>query len=71
MLKMVWQSEVIMKRIRKSGPAGVMRPFIPSVEIAEKLPSEEKILETLEHIAVVLSAIDHNIEVFLARTKPK
>ncbi|MEX3008365.1 hypothetical protein [Hoeflea sp. TYP-13] len=51
-----------MKRIRKSGPQGVVRPFQPSIEVATSLPMDEKQLETLEHIATSLSAIDHNIE---------
>ena len=60
-----------MQRFRKSGPSGTTRPFIPTLDITGSLTNEEKILEVLEHIAVALSAIDHNIEVFVARTKPK
>jgi hypothetical protein len=40
----------------------VKRPFTPTPELTERLPTDEKIAEALEHIAVALSAIDHNIE---------
>lgn len=52
-----------MQRIRKSGPKGVVRPFQPTIDINGSIPLEEKKLEALEHIAVALSAIDHNLEV--------
>jgi hypothetical protein len=51
-----------MQRIRKSGPPNVTRPFVPTLDLTGKLPTDEKIAEALEHIAVALSAIDHNIE---------
>ena len=54
------------KRNRIPGPDGVVRPFKPLPEFGNSsLPTEEKLLETLEHIARSLSAIDHNIEMFL------
>lgn len=56
-----------MKRVRRSGPHGVVRPFIPTPEITETLSVEEKTLETLEHIAVALSAIDHTLETVAAK----
>ena len=56
-----------MQRIRKHGPHGVVRPFTPTLELTEKLPTDEKIAEALEHIAVALSAIDHNLEVLVGK----
>ena len=49
-------------RIRKFGPPGVVRPFTPRPDRRESMDVEEKKLETLEHIATALSAIDHNLE---------
>jgi hypothetical protein len=31
------------------------------------MPTDEKIAEALEHIAVALSAIDHNLEVLIGK----
>ncbi len=45
--------------IKPSGPTGVMRPFMPVFN--DKEPAE-RIAHALEHIAVALSAIDHNVE---------
>lgn len=52
-----------MQRIRKSGPHGVVRPFTPTIDMNNSMPVEKKQLEVLEHIALALSAIDHNLEV--------
>lgn len=48
--------------IKESGPQDVVRPFRPSLEVTTKLSMEQRQVEALEHIAVSLSAIDHNIE---------
>jgi hypothetical protein len=48
--------------IKSSGPKGAVRPFMPTM--AEDVPAE-RIAHALEHIAVALSAIDHNIEVLV------
>lgn len=56
-----------MQRIRKSGPQGVVRPFVPSPDVAGTMKTDEKIAEALEHIAVALSAIDHNLEAIVSR----
>jgi hypothetical protein len=49
-----------MARIRKSGPKNARRPFQPATE---EMKTGEQIAEALEHIAVALSAIDHNLEI--------
>lgn len=50
-------------QMKEYGPPDVVRPFRPSIEMgATKLSPEERQTEALEHIAVSLSAIDHNIE---------
>jgi hypothetical protein len=48
------------------GPGGVKRPYstIPSTDNAH-----EQMAQALDHIAVVLSAIDHNLEVLTASVK--
>jgi hypothetical protein len=51
--------------IKPSGPTGALRPFMPV--IGDKDPAE-RIAHALEHIAVVLSAIDHNMEALVIRT---
>lgn len=56
-----------MQRIRKSGPEGVTRPFVPSIDLTGEMKTDEKIAEALEHIAIALSAIDHNLETLIAR----
>lgn len=50
--------------IKPSGPMGAKRPFQPT--IGEEDPAE-RIAHALEHIAVTLSAIDHNVEAMLKR----
>lgn len=49
-----------MARIRKSGPKNARRPFQPATT---EIKTGEQIAEALEHIAVALSAIDHNLEI--------
>lgn len=56
-----------MQRFRKSGPQGVVRPFVPTMDLNNTISLEEKQLEVLEHIAVALSAIDHNLEVIASK----
>jgi hypothetical protein len=49
--------------MKENGPEGVPRPFKPTVEVgATRLSPEQRQTEALEHIAVSLSAIDHNFE---------
>ena len=45
--------------VKPSGPQGAKRPFQPV--IGDKDPVE-RAAHALEHIAVVLSALDHNVE---------
>lgn len=51
--------------IKPFGPKDARRPFQPT--IGENDPVE-RIAHALEHIAVVLSAIDHNLESLVERT---
>ena len=51
--------------IKERGPEGVVRPFNPSFQsqgTPTDLNPEQRQTEALEHIAVSLSAIDHNLE---------
>lgn len=50
--------------IKPSGPGGFVRPFQPV--IGDKDPTE-RIAHALEHIAVVLSGIDHNVQIIAGR----
>ena len=52
-----------MRRIKETGPKGVARPFEPTIDFQGSLSDESRQTEALEHIAVSLSAIDHNLEV--------
>jgi hypothetical protein len=54
--------------VKPSGPSGAVRPFHPT--IGENDPAE-RIAHALEHIAVSLAALDHNIEVLVNRTPKK
>lgn len=54
--------------IKPSGPVGAHRPFQPVM--GDKDPTE-RIAHALEHIAVVLSAIDHNLDVFATNVGKK
>lgn len=51
-----------MPRIRSSGPTGVVRPFQPNI-VATNSEATDQIADALDHVAVSLSAIDHNLEV--------
>jgi hypothetical protein len=53
--------------IKPSGPQGAARPFLP--EIGQNDPAE-RIAHALEHIAVSLAALDHNLEVLIKRLPP-
>ncbi len=44
---------------RKSGPQGVVRPYEPERGVIDHT---HRISEALDHIAVALSAIDHNVD---------
>jgi hypothetical protein len=45
--------------IKPSGPDGAARPFQPVIGNADPA---QRIAHALEHIAVVLSGIDHNLD---------
>ncbi|MEX0696201.1 MAG: hypothetical protein WD099_01530 [Dongiaceae bacterium] len=47
------------KRIRIGGPVGVVRPYSTMPATDEPI---EQIAQALDHIAVALSAMDHNLE---------
>jgi hypothetical protein len=51
-----------MQRIKETGPQGVVRPFQPTIEVQSHMTPEARQTEALEHIAVSISAIDHNLE---------
>ena len=51
-----------MGRIRMGGPQGVVRPYL-TLPPTDK--SDEQIAQALDHIAVSLSAIDHNLELLV------
>jgi hypothetical protein len=53
-------------RIRPSGPRGVTRPYNSMLGTTE--PAHQ-IAQALDHIAVALSAIDHNLEVLVNHLK--
>lgn len=44
---------------RKSGPQGVARPYEPQRGVTDP---NNRIAEALDHIAVVLSSMDNNLE---------
>jgi hypothetical protein len=50
------------KRVRIGGPMGVTRPYSTLPQTDEPI---EQIAQALDHIAVSLSAIDHNLEALL------
>jgi len=54
-----------MRRHKDTGPQGVIRPFQPSLDVAGNMSEEARQTEALEHIAVSLSAIDHNLDALL------
>jgi len=58
-----------MAAIKPSGPKGSVRPFVP--DIGAKDDPGQRIAHALEHIAVSLAAIDHNLEALVMATKPK
>jgi hypothetical protein len=53
--------------MRQTGPKGVARPFAPLVPVSE--PPVERISEALDHIAAMLSSIDHNLDVLAAAVR--
>lgn len=52
-------------RIRPSGPDGCQRPFKPAISTDE----QERHGDALDHIAVSLAAIDHNLEALVLTLK--
>ncbi len=46
--------------IKPSGPTGTVRPFMPLIDVEDPA---QRIAYALEHIAVSLAALDHNLEV--------
>lgn len=57
-----------MKRIRPSGPEGAMAPFRPSLNAAE--PAEQ-IADAIDHIAVMMSAMNHNLEILVRHIRDR
>ena len=49
---------------RVGGPVGVIRPFIPTQGNDN---AQHDIAEALDHIARAISAIDHNVQVLIAK----
>lgn len=58
------RSKAMSRRDRVSGPAGVIRPFMPTQGYDN---AQDDIAEALDHIARGISAIDHNLELLIAR----
>jgi hypothetical protein len=52
--------------VKPSGPPSATRPFAP--DQFEKDPAE-RIAHALEHIAVSLAALDHNVEALVRLTR--
>jgi hypothetical protein len=52
------------RKDRVGGPVGVTRPFVPTQGHDN---AQDDIAEALDHIARVLAAIDHNLEVLITR----
>lgn len=50
---------------KPAGPQGTAHSFQPQLD---EIESGERIARALEHIAVVLSAIDHDLEIWISRT---
>lgn len=53
--------------MKETGPPNVVRPFRPTIDVGSTLTTDQRQVEALEHIAVSLSAIDHNIEVLTSK----
>ncbi len=49
---------------RVGGPVGVIRPFVPTQGHDN---AQHDIAEALDHIARAIAAIDHNIQVLIAK----
>jgi hypothetical protein len=52
------------RKDRVGGPAGVIRPFVPTQGHDN---AQDDIAEALDHIARAIAAIDHNIEILIAK----
>jgi len=52
------------QRTRIGSPVGLTRPFVPAPAHEDPLVD---IAEALDHIARALSAIDHNLQILVAR----
>ena len=53
---------------KPNGPPGTVRPFTPQIGEDD---SGERIARALEHIAVSLAALDHNVEVLVNSMKTR
>ncbi len=51
-------------KYRIGGPAGVIRPFVPTQGHDN---AQDDIAEALDHLARAIAAIDHNIEILTAK----
>ena len=52
------------RKDRVGGPVGVIRPFVPTQGHDD---DRDDIAEALDHIARAIAAIDHNIEILIAK----
>jgi hypothetical protein len=52
------------RKDRVGGPVGVIRPFVPTQGHDN---AQDDIAEALDHIARAIAAIDHNMEVLIAK----
>jgi multidrug resistance efflux pump len=52
------------RKDRVGGPVGVIRPFVPTQGHDN---AQHDIAEALDHIARAIAAIDHNMEVLIAK----
>ncbi len=52
------------RKDRVGGPVGVIRPFVPTQGHDS---AQDDIAEALDHIARAIAAIDHNVQVLIAK----
>ena len=52
------------RKDRVGGPVGVIRPFVPTQGHDN---AQDDIAEALDHIARAIAAIDHNVQVLIAK----
>jgi hypothetical protein len=52
--------------IRPSGPPGTVRAFFPDILVEDPA---KRIAHALEHIAVSLAALDHNVQIMVEQRR--